>query len=64
MQILEEQDFLVGRVEASRVGGWCSARKAGHPGAWIILFLIRCIHAATYFSDCPQIGHGAVKIMR
>ena len=27
VQFLEKQDFLVGQVEASRVGGWCSVRK-------------------------------------
>ena len=27
--------FLVGQVEASRVGGCCSVRKGGRPGVWL-----------------------------
>ena len=33
MQFLEGKDFLVGEVEASKVGGWCSIRKVGRPRA-------------------------------
>ena len=32
--------FLVGQVEASRVGGWYSLRIWGSPGAWIPLSMI------------------------
>ena len=49
-EIFYEQCFLVGRVETSRVGGWCSARKGGHPGALILILLISWIHDAIYFS--------------
>ena len=44
MWFLEEQDFLDGQVEASRVGGWCRVSKGGRHGACIILFLIQWIH--------------------
>ena len=46
--------FLVGRVEASRVGRWCSVRKGGCPGVFILLFLIRWSHTAIYFSVFPM----------
>ena len=55
MKFLEEKDFLVRRVEASRVSGWFSARKGGHPGAWIILVLIQGVHAAMAFSDLSHV---------
>ena len=40
VQFLEEQDFLVERVEASRVGGRCITSKGGRPGAYILLVLM------------------------
>ena len=54
MQFLEEQYFLVGQVEASSVDGWCSVRKGGRPGYWILLFLMWWIHAAMDFSYWPR----------
>ena len=32
-EILEEQDLLVRKLGSFRVGGWCSARNVGRPGA-------------------------------
>ena len=55
MQFLEEQDYLVGKDKASRVDGWCSVRKGGLPGAWIILVLMRWNHAAMDLSDWPHV---------
>ena len=46
--ILEEQDFLVGQVESSRVVGWFSASKGERPGSWNILFLIHWIHDVSH----------------
>ena len=46
----KEQEFLSRQVEASRVGGWCSVRKGGRPGEWILLFLIQWSHATMDFS--------------
>ena len=48
-------NFFVVQVKSSRVSGWCSVRKGGRPGAWILLFLIRWSHAAIYFSYCPHV---------
>ena len=55
MQFLEEQDFLVGRVESSRVDEWCIVSKEGRPGAWVILFLMWWSHAAMDLSDWPHV---------
>ena len=33
VQFFEEQEFLVGWLESSRLGRWCSVRKGGCPGA-------------------------------
>ena len=55
-EFLEEQAFLVERVEASRVGGWCIVRKGGSPGSWILLFLMWWIYAAMDFSDWLHVG--------
>ena len=55
MQFLEEQDLLVGQVEASRVGGLYSVRKGRRPGAWILLILMRWNHAYMAFSDWPHV---------
>ena len=55
MKILEEQDFLVGQVEVSRVGGWCCVRKLGYLGAWILYVLMQWKHADIYLSDCPHV---------
>ena len=46
---------LVGRVEDSRVGGWCSANKGGFPGAWILLFLIGWNYAVMDFLYWPHV---------
>ena len=54
-EIFVETIVLVGRVEASWVGGWCSIRKGVHPGSWIPLFLILWIHNAMDFSDWTHI---------
>ena len=35
-EIMEEQEFLFGRVEDSRMGGRCRVRNGECPGAWII----------------------------
>ena len=51
VKYLEEQEFLVRKMKASRVGGWCIVRKGGRPGAWILLVLMRWSHADTAFSD-------------
>ena len=45
MKLLYEQDFLVERVEASKVVSWCRVRKVGCPRAWILSVLMRCSHA-------------------
>ena len=55
MQFLEEQDFLAGRVEVSRVGGWCSVMNVGRPVAWILLVMMCLIHAAMYLSYCTHV---------
>ena len=47
--------FLVGQVEASRVGGWCSTRKGGRPGALIILVLMQWSHVYMDLSYCPHL---------
>ena len=47
--------FSFGRVEASREVGWCSVRKGGCPGAWILLFLIQWTYAAMDFSDWSHV---------
>ena len=49
VKILEEQDFLLGRVETSRVGGWCRVKKGGRPGTRILSVLMLWSHAAMYF---------------
>ena len=46
MQFFEEQDFLVRRVNDSRVDGWCSARNRGRPEARISLVLMFRSHVA------------------
>ena len=53
VKCLDENEFLVGRVESSLVRGWCSMRKVGRPGYWIILSLIWWIHATMEFSYWP-----------
>ena len=50
VKCLEGQYFLVGQVEASRVGGWCIVVKGGHPWSCIVLALICCVHADMRFS--------------
>ena len=45
MKFLEEKEFLVGQVEDSRVGGWCSVKNGGRPGAWTLLVPNQWIHA-------------------
>ena len=50
MKFLEEQDFSVGRVEASRVGRWCCLIEGGYPGTCILSVLMEWIHAAMDFS--------------
>ena len=55
MNCLEEQEFLVRRVGASGVGGWCSMRKGVRPGACILLFLIRWMHAAMNLLDWTHV---------
>ena len=47
--------FLVGRVEASIVGGWCNVRKVGCLGAFILLLLIIWSHAFMYVSVWPHV---------
>ena len=54
VQFLEEQDFLVGCVEASRVDGWCRAIKGRRPGAWILSVLMLRNHEAMDVSDWPR----------
>ena len=55
MQFFEEQEFLVRKVEASRVDGWFIVRKGGLTGAWIVLFLMRWIYDAMDLSDWPHV---------
>ena len=56
MKFLEEQNFLVGIVEYSRVDRWCSVRKGRHPGVCIYLVLMPWIHADMYLSDWPHVN--------
>ena len=53
--IYQEQDFLIGQVKASRVGWLCSVSKGGRLGDWILLVLMRQIHAAMAFSYFPHV---------
>ena len=55
MQFFEEQDFLVGRVEDSKVGEWCIMMNGRRPGDWVLLSLIQWIHAAMDFSYWPHV---------
>ena len=55
VKFLETKYFLVGRVEASRVGGWYHMRKVGNPGSWIHSVLMFWSHAAMDFSYWPHV---------
>ena len=46
---------LVGRVEDSRVGAWCSVSRGLLSSAWIFLLLILCIHDAMDFLYYPHV---------
>ena len=47
--------FFVGRVIASRVGGWCRVIKGGSPGALIFILLIWWSHADMVLSGCTHV---------
>ena len=44
VQFLEEQELLVGKVEAYRLVGWCQLSKRGRPRSRILSVLMMCIH--------------------
>ena len=48
---------LFGRVETSRVGGWCSMKMGGHPGAWILEFLDTVDSCFMDFSYWPHMSY-------
>ena len=47
--------FFVGRVIASRVGGWCRVSKGGSPGALIFILLIWWSHADMVLSGWTHV---------